>query len=70
VDSRKVQKYLPDFLQKLREDWVKDLRGEREHDHNHEQPATEAQTPATTSASLAFAYQAVSHTSISLSIHS
>ena len=68
VESRKVQKYLPDFLQKLREDLGKELRGEREHDHN--QPATEVQTPATTSSSVAFAYQAVSHTSISLSIRS
>jgi hypothetical protein len=68
VESRKVQKYLPDFLQKLREDWGKELRGEREHDHN--QPATEVQTPATTSSSVAFAYQAVSQTSFSLSIHS
>jgi hypothetical protein len=68
VESRKVQKYLPDFLQRLREDLGKELRGEREHDHN--QPATQVQTPATTSSSVAFAYQAVSHTSISLSIHS
>ncbi len=68
VESRKVQKYLPDFLQKLREDLGKELRGEREHDHN--QPANEVQPPATTSSSVAFAYQAVSHTSISLSIRS
>lgn len=68
VESRKVEKYLPDFLQKLREDLRKELRGEREHDHN--QPATQVQTPATTSSSVAFAYQAVSHTSISLSIRS
>jgi hypothetical protein len=68
VESRKVQKYLPEFLQRLREDWGKELRGEREHDHN--QPANEVQTPATTSSSVAFAYQAVSHTSISLSIRS
>ena len=68
VESRKVQKYLPDFLQKLREDLGKELRGEREHDHN--QPANEVQTPATTSSSVAFAYQSVSHTSFSLSIHS
>jgi hypothetical protein len=68
VESRKVQKYLPDFLQKLREDLGKELRGEREHDHN--QPATQVQAPTTTSASIAFAYQAMSHTSISLSIHS
>ena len=70
VDSRKVQKYLPDFLQKLREDLRKELRGEREHDHHHDQPATQVQNPATTSSSVAFAYQAVSHTSISLSIRS
>ena len=68
VESRKVEKYLPDFLQKLREDLRKELRGEREHDHN--QPATQVQTPATTSSSVAFAYQAVTHTSISLSIRS
>lgn len=66
VESRKVQKYLPDFLQKLREDWGKGLRGEREHDHS----ATQVQTPATTSTRIAFAYQAVSQTSFSLSIHS
>ncbi len=68
VESRKVQKYLPEFLQRLREDLGKELRSEREHDHN--QPANEVQTPATTSSSVAFAYQAVSHTSISLSIRS
>jgi hypothetical protein len=68
VESHKVQKYLPDFLQRLREDLGKELRCEREHDHN--QPTTQVQTPATTSSSVAFAYQAVSHTSISLSIHS
>jgi hypothetical protein len=68
VESRKVQKYLPDFLQKLREDWGKELRGECKHDHN--QPSTQVQTPAITSTSVAFAYQAVSQTSISLSIRS
>lgn len=68
VESRKVRKYLPDFLQKLREDLGKELRGEREDDHN--QPANEVQTPAATSSSVAFVYQAVSQTSFSLSIHS
>jgi len=68
VESRKVRKYLPDFLQKLREDLRKELRGERER--NHDQPANQAQAPATTSTSVAFAYQAVSQTSFSLSIHS
>jgi hypothetical protein len=32
VESRKIQKYLPDFLEKLREDLGKELRGEREHE--------------------------------------
>jgi hypothetical protein len=68
VESHKVEKYLPDFLQKLREDLGKELRGERECDHN--QPTNQVQTPTTTSASVAFAYQSVSQTSISLSIHS
>jgi hypothetical protein len=68
VESRKVRKYLPDFLQKLREDLRKELRGEREH--HHTQPANQAQAPATTSTSVAFAYQAVNQTSISLSIRS
>jgi len=70
AESHKVHKYLPDFLEKLREDLGKELRGEREHNHN--QPATQAQaqTPTPTSSSVVFAYQAVSHTSISLSIRS
>jgi hypothetical protein len=66
VESRKVRKYLPDFLKKLREDLKKELRGGREQDHN--QPATQVQAPATTSTSAVFAYQAVSQTSVSLSI--
>ena len=68
MESRKVRKYLPDFFQKLREDLRKELRGERKHDHNL--PANQVQTTATTSISVAFAYQAVSKTSFSLSIHS
>ena len=68
VESRKIRKYLPDFLQKLRADLGKELRGEREHGHN--QPINQVQTPATTSTSVVFAYQAVSQTSVSLSIHS
>jgi hypothetical protein len=70
LESRKVQKYLPDFFEKLRDDLRKELRSEREHDHHHDQPATQVQNPATTSSSVAFAYQAVSQTSFSLSIHS
>ncbi len=32
MESHKVQKYLPDFFEKLREDLRKELRGQREHD--------------------------------------
>ncbi len=68
VESHKVRKYLPDFFEKLREDLGKELRDKREH--NHDQPATQVQTPGTISASAVFAYQSVSQTSISLSIRS
>ncbi len=66
VESHKVRKYLPDFFEKLREDLGKELRGER----NHDQPANQVQTPGATSASVVFAHQSVSQTSISLSIRS
>jgi len=68
AESHKVHKYLPDFLEKLREDWGKELRGEREHDHNR--PANVVRASAPTSSSVILAYQAVSQTSFSLSIHS
>lgn len=68
VESRKIQKYLPDFFQKLREDLGKELRGKREHDQG--QHANQVQAPAATSTSVVFAYQSVSQTSISLSIRS
>jgi hypothetical protein len=68
VASHKVQKYLPDFFEKLREDLGKELPGKWEHDHN--QSANQVQTPATTSTSVIFAYQALSQTTISLSIRS
>jgi hypothetical protein len=71
VESHKVRKYLPDFFEKLREDLGKELRGKWEHKNDHhDQPVNQAQTPATTSTSVAFAYQALSQTSISLSIRS
>jgi hypothetical protein len=70
VDSHKVRKYLPDFFEKLREDLGKELRGERAHNQDHSQPANQVQAPATTSTSVAFAYQALSQTTFSLSIHS
>ena len=66
VESHKVRKYLPEFFERLREDLEKELRGE----HNHNQPANQVQTPGITSTSVVFAYQAVSQTSISLSIRS
>ena len=68
LESRKVQKYLPGFLKKLREDLEKELKGE--HEHHSDQPANQVQTPGSTSASVVFAYQAVSQASISLSIRS
>jgi hypothetical protein len=70
VESHKVQKYLPDFFEKLREDLGKELRGKREHDHNHSQHASQVQAPAATNTSVAFAYQTLSQTTFSLSIHS
>jgi hypothetical protein len=63
VESRKVRKYLPDFLKKLREDLRDELRGERE---NKPMPTNEVQVPANSSAF--FAYRATSQTSVSLSI--
>lgn len=68
LESRKVQEYLPDFLQKLREDLEKELKGEQER--HSDQPADQVQTPAAASTRAVFAYQAVSQTSISLSIRS
>ena len=68
LESRKVQKYLPDFLTKLREDLEKELKGEQER--HSDQSADQVQTPGSTSASVSFAYQAVSQTSIALSIRS
>ena len=68
VESGKVLKYLPDFLKKLREDLEKELKGEQEH--HSDQPANQVQTPGAASTSVVVAYQAVSQTSISLSIRS
>ncbi|MDH5253454.1 MAG: hypothetical protein OEW25_09020, partial [Nitrospira sp.] len=54
--SRTVRKYLPDFLDKLRQDPVKELRSEREHQsHHHAKPAT--QTPAETGARAVFVHR-------------
>jgi hypothetical protein len=67
VESHKVHKYLPDFFTKLREDLRDELRGHREQ--TPQTPtAGQSEYPATTVSSLLFAYQAVSLTSVSLSI--
>jgi len=68
LESRKLQKYLPDFLKNLREDLEKELKSEQEP--HSDQPANQVQTPGSTSASVVFAYQTVSQTSIALSIRS
>ena len=68
TESRKVQTYLQDFLKKLREDLEKELKAEQ--GRPSEQSANQIQTPGNTSTSVAFAYQAASRTSISLSIQS
>jgi hypothetical protein len=68
LESRKLQKYLPEFLKNLREDLEKELK--REQEPHSDQPANQVQTPGSTSASVVFAYQAVSQTSIALSIRS
>ncbi len=68
LESRKVQKYLPGFLQKLREDLENELKGAQER--HPDQPAEQVQTPGAASTSAAFAYQAVNQTSIALSIRS
>jgi hypothetical protein len=67
VESHKVEKYLPDFLKKLREDLRDELRSHR--DQTPQSPAAgQPEPPTTTVSSQLFAYQAVSLTSISLSI--
>ena len=68
LESRKLQKYLPDFLKNLREDLEKELKSEQEP--HSDQPANQVQMPGSTSASVVFAYQAVSQTSIALSVRS
>jgi hypothetical protein len=70
TESHTIKKYLPDFLDKLREDLVKELRGEREQQNNHHaQPANQTLTPAETSSGAVFAYRTTSQISVSLSIH-
>jgi hypothetical protein len=71
AESRSVRKYLPDFIERLREDLVKELRGEREHKRTSDDESTnQTQTPATASSSVIVAYQSIQHTAIALSIRS
>ena len=74
VESDKIRKHLPDFFEKLREDLVKALQGERElkaddQDHLLSQVSDEVDSP-TDSSSLLSAYRTISETSILLSLHS
>jgi hypothetical protein len=69
VDTHKVEKYVPSFLERLREDLLKELRnGKEETEHPDEAPANHTPPPSA-NYSVLLAYQAVSQTSISLSIH-
>ncbi|MBH0193151.1 MAG: hypothetical protein HP492_15605 [Nitrospira sp.] len=69
VETRKVLKHLPSFLQQLREDLVKELRQRQEVKEQGVEPPVN-QVPLSTNSSLLVAYQAVRYTSISLSLHS
>jgi hypothetical protein len=69
VDTHKVEKYFPSFLERLREDLLKELRnGKEEAEHPDEAPANQTPQPSA-NYSVLLTYQAVSRTSISLSIH-
>lgn len=71
AESSTVRKYLPDFLEKLREDLTKELRADREQKSTpHDESTNRLQTPVTTSTSVVFAYQSIHQTSVALSIHS
>ncbi len=71
AESRTVRKYLPDFLEKLREDLTKELRADRDQKSAPRDESTNRlQTPVTTNTSVVFAYQSIHQTSVALSIHS
>jgi hypothetical protein len=60
VESHKVRKYLPDFLERLREDLVKELRGQQGHQSDdHEHPSNQGPSPATNN-SVLFTHQSFS----------
>jgi hypothetical protein len=74
VESEKVRKYLPDFLEKLRENLVKELRGERvakpdDRNRSGAQVSNEGGSPVDSS-SLLVAYRTFAETSSSLSLQS
>ena len=74
VELDKLRKHLPYFFEKLREDLVNEMRGERElkaddQAHSLPQVSDEVNSP-TVSSSLLVAYRTVTKTSISLSIQS
>jgi len=74
VETDKIRKHLPDFLEKLREDLLKEFQGLRDpkaddQDHSVSKVSDEVSVP-TSSAGLLIAYRMVTQTSISLSIQS
>jgi hypothetical protein len=69
LETNKIRKYLPSFLQQLREDLAKDLRQRHEVKEQGVEPPA-GQNPQSTTSSLLVAYHSVRSTSISLSIHS
>jgi hypothetical protein len=70
VATHKVQKYLPSFLEHLRESLAKEHQQGQVGTTAENSQAPANQEPRTTTSSLLVAYQAVRSTSISLSIHS
>lgn len=74
VESEKIRQHLPDFLEKLREDLLKefqDLRDQKSDDRDLSvAQASDEVSASTSSAGLLIAYRAVTETSISVSIQS
>ena len=69
VDTHTVQKYLPSFLQHLREELMKELQqGRNDTEPSPASPVN--QNTSTTINNLLVSYQAVRYTTLSLSIHS
>jgi len=75
VGSDKIRKHLPDLIEKLREDLVKELQGVGEppaddQSHSAAQVSDEVNSPTDNSSSLLSAYRTISETSNLLSFHS